>query len=624
MWVDCIYKNSYSNLLSTIKIYHNMRKIIFKSTHLFGFLHLLIISLVITFPTITRAQDVNYTIKVYNSVQEGATHYATDQTQSIAYGNNYFVVIEFDEAQFWRPNNYNSGAILYTVVQFPSKPNDDNPYYEAGLPDSFASLRWGNFPERNIPSWDPNNPAFGVLIPEPSGRDRWYEGRLPKLYPAKVDVDQGAITPYTGPGSETSTTISSNSYYDYRSGSSNENGHAYRKRWIGFMQLDSSDLDKYGGGTIEFSLACNNHISNKKESVTVKDKYESNLHPEYWGEWDDVFACTTRTYLTLNVDATPPTLTSVSLQSNSGSSFVNIGDTVTLSFTADEPISTPSVSIAGNTDSVTIANTSENNWTAQYTIPSGISDGSIDFTIDFQDIGGNTAAQVSSTTDNTFLAVDNASPTGYENGKIVYVADNRRDMYFLNSFDDDTPTLIFTSNRDIGTLKISPDGKKIAYSKQENGGTLGSGCINTTSIIWTLWVYDIETKVHQRYFSQQDIYNSFPLTGSDCNSQYSIWDFEWNPDGGSIYLSIFKPSSEWGKAIFEVPFPRHSTNTMEIPEEIYHFDYNSVYGYDILFTLSKEGDFFVMEGGTDGKRLVKHPTNSNSSVFSGSGGWTIF
>jgi uncharacterized Zn-binding protein involved in type VI secretion len=177
---------------------------------------------------------------------------------------------------------------------------------------------------------------------------------------------------------------------------------------------------------------------------------------------------------------------------------------------------------------------------------------------------------------------------------------------------------------DIGTLKISPDGKKIAYSKKENGGTLGSGCTNKTSIIWTLWVYDIETDQDQRYFSQQDLYNSFPLTDSDCNSQYSIWDFEWNPDGGSMYLSIFKPNSDWGKAIFEVPFPRQSTNTWEIPEEIYHFNYNSVYGYDILFTLSKEGDFFVMEGGTDGKRLVKHPTNSNSSVFSGSGGWTIF
>jgi uncharacterized Zn-binding protein involved in type VI secretion len=498
-----------------------MIKIIFKSTHLFGFLHLLIISLVITFPTITRAQDVNYTIKVYNSVQEGATHYATDQTQSIAYGNNYFVVIEFDEAQFWRPNNYNSGAILYTVVQFPSKPNDDNPYYEAGLPDSFASLRWGNFPETNIPSWDPNNPAFGVLIVDSRGRDRWYEGRTPKLYPAKVDVDQGAITPYTGPGSETSTTISSNSYYDYRSGPSNENGHAYRKRWIGFMQLDSSGLDKYGGGTIEFSLACNNHISNKKESVTVKDKYESNLHPQYWGEWDDVFACTTRTYLTLNVDATPPTLTSVSLQSNSGSSFVNIGDTVTLSFTADEPISTPSVSIAGNTDSVTIANTSGNNWTAQYTIPIGISDGSIDFTIDFQDLAGNTAAQVSSTTDNTFVAVDSTSPASDNAHPILTVSSTG--LSSGGSSNDSPIPLTFTASEAIRDF--------IAGDVIISGGTI-SNFTYVNNITYTAMVTPISEGL-----VTVDIASGV-FTDSEGNSNTAATQFSWTYDSTAPTLSV--------------------------------------------------------------------------------------
>jgi hypothetical protein len=158
-------------------------------------------------------------------------------------------------------------------------------------------------------------------------------------------------------------------------------------------------------------------------------------------EDDGILYATNETHsIALDIDATPPTLTFVSITSDSNSSFVTSGDTVTLSFTADESINTPTVSIAGDTSSVTIANTSGNNWTAQYTIPNGIALGSVDFTIDFQDTAGNTAAQISSTTDNTFLAVDNASPTGYENGKIVYVADNLRDMYFLNSFDDDSPT----------------------------------------------------------------------------------------------------------------------------------------------------------------------------------------
>jgi len=111
----------------------------------------------------------------------------------------------------------------------------------------------------------------------------------------------------------------------------------------------------------------------------------------------------------LNTDNTAPTLTSVSIASNNSndSSLAKVGDTVTLTFTANESIQTPTVTIAGNSVVVSGSGTS---WTATYAMQSDDLEGVIPFTIDYKDIAGNSGAQVTGTTDRSSVVFDKTAP----------------------------------------------------------------------------------------------------------------------------------------------------------------------------------------------------------------------
>jgi len=118
----------------------------------------------------------------------------------------------------------------------------------------------------------------------------------------------------------------------------------------------------------------------------------------------------------LNTDNTKPTLSPVVIISNNTNAPVGalakVGDTITLTFTADEAIqATPTVTIAGNSTEVTVTNTSGNIWTATYIMTSTDTEGTIPFTIDFIDIAGNTGTQVTGTTDSSSVTFDGTAPT---------------------------------------------------------------------------------------------------------------------------------------------------------------------------------------------------------------------
>ncbi len=112
----------------------------------------------------------------------------------------------------------------------------------------------------------------------------------------------------------------------------------------------------------------------------------------------------------VTLDKTAPTLTSVSIDSNNATSIgtdetATRGDTVTLSFTADETIQTPVVAFtvgdASTVGSVTVSNVSGNDWTATFDLASGDTEGAVAFTIDFSDRSDNPGTQVTSTMDGT-------------------------------------------------------------------------------------------------------------------------------------------------------------------------------------------------------------------------------
>ena len=117
-----------------------------------------------------------------------------------------------------------------------------------------------------------------------------------------------------------------------------------------------------------------------------------------------------------SADITPPvttgarTITEVS--DGNTADFSKLGDQVRLTFTADEVIQTPVVTFPTlGTVTVTYDNTSGNTWTATATIPSGATQGAVTFTLDFNDLAGNSATQVTTVSDTSSVTVDLTAPT---------------------------------------------------------------------------------------------------------------------------------------------------------------------------------------------------------------------
>lgn len=114
------------------------------------------------------------------------------------------------------------------------------------------------------------------------------------------------------------------------------------------------------------------------------------------------------------IDGATPILTPVSISSdNADTSLATANDTVTISFTASEPlnaIAVADVQIDGN-DSDAFTNTAGNDYEATRVMQSGDTPGAIAFTIDFADAAGNNGAQVSATTDASSVTFDETAPT---------------------------------------------------------------------------------------------------------------------------------------------------------------------------------------------------------------------
>ena len=114
------------------------------------------------------------------------------------------------------------------------------------------------------------------------------------------------------------------------------------------------------------------------------------------------------------VDTLRPTLSPVSISSNNASStLAKVGNVITLTFTSSESVSTPTVTISGQSASVLGTTTG---WTATYTMQSTNSEGIIPLTINVTDLNSNTGVQVSTTTNLSKVIFDKTIPTIVMNG----------------------------------------------------------------------------------------------------------------------------------------------------------------------------------------------------------------
>jgi len=108
------------------------------------------------------------------------------------------------------------------------------------------------------------------------------------------------------------------------------------------------------------------------------------------------------------IDITTPTLSSVTIASNNSvSTLAKTGNIITLSITSAEAIQTPSVSIAGQTATVTGDNMT---WSAAYTMTNSNTEGSVSLNIGFSDLAGNAGDNVTSTTNGSAVLFDRTSP----------------------------------------------------------------------------------------------------------------------------------------------------------------------------------------------------------------------
>ena len=173
------------------------------------------------------------------------------------------------------------------------------------------------------------------------------------------------------------------------------------------------------------------------------------------------------------IDTTAPTLTPVSIVTDNDDTTGGMnGDTITLSFTAGETISTPTCTFSdANGDalagSVTVDNTANDDWTCAVDIADDDADGVVTFSIAFSDEAGNAGTAVTAVTDATSVTVDNTHPTVTITAAEVSDGDTSNDGTLALTF----TTSEATSNFAEGDISVS-------------GGTL-SDFASTSSTVYT-------------------------------------------------------------------------------------------------------------------------------------------
>ena len=119
------------------------------------------------------------------------------------------------------------------------------------------------------------------------------------------------------------------------------------------------------------------------------------------------------TYDVTPIDEVPPILSDLTMTSDNANvtTVAKVGDQITLSITANENIQSPTVTIAGNTATVSDAGDSDaKSWKATYIMEEGDTEGTIPFTLDFMDIANNAAMQVTAVTSGSPVIFDMTPP----------------------------------------------------------------------------------------------------------------------------------------------------------------------------------------------------------------------
>ena len=214
----------------------------------------------------------------------------------------------------------------------------------------------------------------------------------------------------------------------------NDNGDSDAKTWRATYTMQSSDTE----GTIVFNISGYDDLSGNSGILVSETSNSSSI----------VF------------DKTVPTLPTINVVSNNNDpTKAKVGDKVTLSITSSESITTPTVIIAGH--SVTPSG-SETNWSAEYTMLSSDTEGTIVFNISgYNDLSGNSGILVSETSNSSSVTFDKTLPTL----PTVTLVSNNNDV--TKAKEGDILTLSITSSESITTPTITIAGHSVTPSGSE-------------------------------------------------------------------------------------------------------------------------------------------------------------
>jgi gliding motility-associated-like protein len=183
---------------------------------------------------------------------------------------------------------------------------------------------------------------------------------------------------------------------------------------------------------------------------------------------------------TFTIDRTAPAILMTSIRSNNAdTAWAKNGDSVLLTFRANEAIRTPVVTIAGQTAAVT--DLGGNMWRAGYLTKSTDTEGIVPFTISITDIAGNTAATVTGTTNATQVSFDKTNPVVSSINRAGTDNTNAASVQFTVSFSDpvtgvDAADFSLSTAALSGATITSITGSGAVYTVTVNTGT-GNGTI---------------------------------------------------------------------------------------------------------------------------------------------------
>ncbi|MFA6006314.1 MAG: peptidoglycan-binding domain-containing protein [Candidatus Paceibacterota bacterium] len=146
-------------------------------------------------------------------------------------------------------------------------------------------------------------------------------------------------------------------------------------------------------------------------------------------------------------DKTPPAVSTVTISSNNTTNtLAKVANIVTLIFTTDENIKTPTVTIAGRAASVSGSNSS---WSATQTMETGDTESAISFAITPVDLAGNVGTTALAVTSGSNVTFDKSAPTLSP----VTIASNNNTTA-SRATTNDIVTLTFTANESITTPTV--------------------------------------------------------------------------------------------------------------------------------------------------------------------------